>query len=108
MFPNLNPWTTFSAAFVIALVVCNRMTPPVKRFAERIGAMDIPKDTRRMHQKPIPRFGGLAIYVGTMVPLLIFLLCGHHAGADMIQRPGGDAVGQQRFPVENGMEHGRA
>ena len=36
MFPNLNPWTTFSAAFVIALVVCNRMTPPVKRFAERI------------------------------------------------------------------------
>ena len=35
MFPNLNPWLALFSAFVVALVVCNRMTPPVKRFAER-------------------------------------------------------------------------
>ncbi len=73
MFPNLNPWTTFSAAFVIALVVCNRMTPPVKRFAERIGAMDIPKDGRRVHDHPIPRMGGLAIIVGFFLSVLLFM-----------------------------------
>ena len=60
-------------AFLVALVVSAIMTPISIKLAPKIGAMDIPKDTRRMHQKPIPRFGGLAIYVGTMVPLLIFL-----------------------------------
>ena len=29
MFPNLNPWLALFSAFVVALVVCNRMTPPV-------------------------------------------------------------------------------
>ena len=73
MFPNLNPWLTLFSAFVVALVVCNRMTPPVKRFAERIGAMDIPKDERRVHDHPIPRMGGLAIIVGFFLAVLLFV-----------------------------------
>ena len=73
MFPNLNPWLTLFSAFVVALVVCNRMTPPVKRFAERIGAMDIPKDDRRVHDHPIPRMGGLAIIVGFFLAVILFV-----------------------------------
>jgi len=73
MFPNLNPWLALFSAFVVALVVCNRMTPPVKRFAERIGAMDIPKDDRRVHNHPIPRMGGLAIIVGFFLAVLLFV-----------------------------------
>lgn len=73
MFPNLNPWLALFSAFVVALVVCNRMTPPVKRFAERIGAMDIPKDNRRVHNHPIPRMGGLAIIVGFFLAVLLFV-----------------------------------
>jgi len=73
MFPNLTPWMALFCAFVIALVVCNRMTPPVKRFAERIGAMDIPKDDRRVHDHPIPRMGGLAIIVGFFLAVLLFV-----------------------------------
>ena len=73
MFPNLNPWLALFSAFVVALVVCNRMTPPVKRFAERIGAMDIPKDDRRVHDHPIPRMGGLAIIVGFFLAVLLFV-----------------------------------
>ncbi len=72
MFPNLNPWIALFSAFVVSLVVCNRMTPPVKRFAERIGAMDIPKDDRRVHDHPIPRMGGLAIIVGFFLAVLLF------------------------------------
>ena len=34
--------------------------------------MDIPKDARRMHTKAMPRFGGMAIFIGTMVSLIIF------------------------------------
>ncbi len=72
MFPNINPWVGLFSAFVVALVVCNRMTPPVKDFAERIGAMDIPQDERRVHDHPIPRMGGLAIITGFFLAVLLF------------------------------------
>ena len=36
--------------------------------------MDIPKDERRMHKKPMPRFGGIAIYLGIMAALAVFAL----------------------------------
>jgi UDP-GlcNAc:undecaprenyl-phosphate GlcNAc-1-phosphate transferase len=37
------------------------LTPLTIRFAERLGAVDIPKDERRVHSKPIPRTGGIAV-----------------------------------------------
>ena len=73
MFPNINFWLALAITFLLALVVCNRMTPPVKHFAERIGAMDIPKDNRRVHDHPIPRMGGLAIIVGFFLATLLFV-----------------------------------
>ena len=73
MFPSINPWLALELSFAVALVVCNRMTPPVKRFAERIGAMDVPKDDRRVHDHPIPRMGGLAIIVGLFLSALLFV-----------------------------------
>lgn len=36
-------------------------TPAVKKMAYKVGAVDVPKDGRRMHDHPIPRLGGLAI-----------------------------------------------
>ncbi len=58
---------------ICAFVICFFMTPPVKRFAENIGAMDIPKDERRIHNHPIPRMGGLAIFVGFVIAVLLFV-----------------------------------
>lgn len=48
------------------------MTPFAIWLAPRIGAMDIPKDNRRVHNKPMPRFGGIAIFAGILIGLLIF------------------------------------
>ena len=42
--------------------------------APKIGAMDIPKDERRVHCKPIPRFGGMAMFIGIMAATLIFIM----------------------------------
>jgi UDP-GlcNAc:undecaprenyl-phosphate GlcNAc-1-phosphate transferase len=39
-------------------------------FAGKIGAIDMPKD-RGMHGSPMPRLGGLAIFIGSMVAMLI-------------------------------------
>lgn len=63
---------TSAAAFALALVIAFGTTPIVKSFAYKIGAIDVPKDNRRMHKKPIPRVGGLAIFLGFIVSTLVF------------------------------------
>ena len=73
MFPNLNQWLALALAFGVSLAVSYFMTPPVKGFAEKIGAMDIPKDNRRVHDHPIPRMGGLAIILGFVLAVLLFV-----------------------------------
>lgn len=46
------------------------LTTPVKALALWTGALDIPKDSRRMHVHPIPKLGGLAIFMGFLTALL--------------------------------------
>ena len=60
-------------ALLTALVISFLMTPVVKTFAYKVGAIDVPKDERRMHKVPIPRLGGLAIFIGFMVSILLFV-----------------------------------
>ena len=60
------------AAFILAGVLSYFFTPPVKRFAHKVGAIDVPKDNRRMHKEPIPRLGGLAIFGGFLCSILVF------------------------------------
>lgn len=59
------------AAFGMSVVIAFVFTPISIKIAHRIGAIDVPKDWRRMHQHPIPRFGGLAIFVSVMVTLAV-------------------------------------
>ncbi len=58
--------------FVVAFVFSFAATPWAYRIAFKIGAIDVPKDKRRMHKKPIPRLGGLAIILGFMVAICCF------------------------------------
>ncbi len=60
------------AALAAALVISFAATPAVKALAFRIGAVDVPKDDRRMHDHPIPLLGGLAVFFGFLVSVLIF------------------------------------
>ncbi len=48
----------FSGAFLLTLL----LTPLVKRLAVRVSAFDHPNEARRVHQAPMPRLGGAAIY----------------------------------------------
>ena len=65
---SISLWGPLFAALIVAAIV----TPLSIKAAPKIGAMDIPKDERRMHDKAMPRFGGVAIYAGIMVALAIF------------------------------------
>jgi len=57
-------------AVAIALTLSFAATPVIKLLAHRIGAIDVPKDSRRVHKSPIPRLGGLAIFVGFIISVL--------------------------------------
>jgi len=57
--------------FIVIVIVSFLVTPFVRKLAIKLNAIDIPKDARRIHKKPIPRMGGLAIYIGFVVGILI-------------------------------------
>jgi UDP-GlcNAc:undecaprenyl-phosphate GlcNAc-1-phosphate transferase len=61
----------FLIAFLIAFIVAFSFTPIARKIAFKIGAIDIPKDERRMHNKPIARLGGLAIVAGFAVAMVV-------------------------------------
>ena len=60
-------------AFIVSALVCYFITPLVINLAYRIGAIDVPKDNRRVHKKPVPRLGGLAIFTGFGISAMIFI-----------------------------------
>jgi UDP-GlcNAc:undecaprenyl-phosphate/decaprenyl-phosphate GlcNAc-1-phosphate transferase len=62
-------WGLLAAALLVVL-----LTPLVARLAIRLGAYDDPgRDRPRVHTRPIPRIGGIAIALGILVPALVFV-----------------------------------
>ncbi len=59
-------------AIVIAGILSFLATPIVKHFAASVGAMDVPSEARRVHDHPIPRLGGLAIFIAFLVAVVLF------------------------------------
>lgn len=59
-------------ALIASAAISFGVTPLVKKMAYRVGAIDIPKDDRRMHSHPIPRLGGLAIALAFLLSVLVF------------------------------------
>jgi UDP-GlcNAc:undecaprenyl-phosphate GlcNAc-1-phosphate transferase len=59
-------------AFFIALFASLMLTIPVRALAIRVGMMDIP-GPRKVHGKPIPLLGGLAMYAGVMLAIFFVL-----------------------------------
>lgn len=58
-------------ALVISIVVAFVTAPLSIRIAHLLGVIDRPKDARRVHKKPIPRFGGMSIFLGSMAAMTI-------------------------------------
>ena len=58
--------------FALALGIVLLLTPAIGQMARRIGAVDAP-EARRLNELPVPRLGGLALFVGILVPSLAFL-----------------------------------
>ena len=67
-------WGNISIAFLLAFIVSFMTTPYSIKIAKKVGAIDIPKDERRMHGKTMPKLGGIAVIAGFLVSS-IYLIC---------------------------------
>lgn len=62
----------YIVAILLAFVLSLFLTPVAKKLAIKMGAIDVPTDKRRVHTKPIPRMGGLAIYAAFTICMFLF------------------------------------
>ena len=67
-------WGDIAIAFLLAFIVAFMATPYTIKIAEKVGAVDIPKDKRRMHKKAMPKFGGPAVILGFLVSVIYLLI----------------------------------
>jgi UDP-GlcNAc:undecaprenyl-phosphate GlcNAc-1-phosphate transferase len=54
-------------ALVVGFGVTTLLIPRIISFAHKRKVLDYPNDRRRVHRVPVPRLGGVAIFVGTMI-----------------------------------------
>lgn len=69
-------WIECLAVFAVAIVVTIATTPLAHRLAIRTGAIDYP-NKRRVNKAPIPRMGGVAMYLGIVAGCLVIII-GHY------------------------------
>jgi len=77
-------------AFAVGLIASMGLTVPVRQLALRVGMVDNP-GPRKVHVQPMPLLGGLAIYLGVLIALLVSLggpalrqVIGIYAGATLV------------------------
>ena len=67
-------WGDIAIAFTIAFVTAFMLTPHTIKLAKRLGAVDTPKDQRRINKITMPRLGGLAVITGFIVSIVYLLI----------------------------------
>ena len=67
-------WGDIAIVFLLAFIVTFMITPYTIILAKKIGAIDVPKDKRRMHTSAMPKFGGPAIILGCILSVIYLLI----------------------------------
>lgn len=67
-------WGDVAIAFLLAFITTFVTTPYTIKVAKKLGAVDLPKDERRINKKPMPRLGGLAVIAGFVVSIIYLLI----------------------------------
>ena len=67
-------WGDIAIAFMIAFMTAFMATPHTINLANKVGAVDEPKDERRINKVTMPRLGGLAVIAGFFVSIVYLLI----------------------------------
>jgi UDP-GlcNAc:undecaprenyl-phosphate GlcNAc-1-phosphate transferase len=71
---------TAAVSFLAAALASGVLTPLVRDLAHRWGALDHALSSRKIHGRPIPRLGGVAIVLGYYAPLVAMLFANSETG----------------------------
>lgn len=58
--------------FALSLMIAASTMPLLKVLAGKLGAVDMPS-ARKIHKQPLPRIGGVGIYLGVVIPMVLLL-----------------------------------
>jgi UDP-GlcNAc:undecaprenyl-phosphate/decaprenyl-phosphate GlcNAc-1-phosphate transferase len=67
---------TFFFSFIIAFIITSLVTPPCIYLIKKIGLIDDPETHKHpgiIHKKPIPRGGGIPLFIGVILTGIFFL-----------------------------------
>lgn len=64
-------YTTYMLVFAVALAFVVGATPLIRQLAPRLGLVDQP-NSRKLHRTPTPLMGGVALYGGIILALVVF------------------------------------
>lgn len=67
-------WGDIAIAFLIAFMTSFMATPHTINLAKKLGAVDTPKDQRRINKITMPRLGGLAVILGFLVSITYLII----------------------------------
>ncbi len=67
-------WGDIIIAFLLAFITAFMITPKTIKLAKKLGAVDNPKDERRINKVVMPRLGGVAVVCGFLVSILYLII----------------------------------
>ena len=80
-------WGDIAIAFLLAFITAYVCTPFTIRLAIKVGAIDVPKDKRKIHKYAKPRLGGLAVIAGFIVSSIYLLIVMSIEGSITLKGP---------------------
>ncbi|MEM7096921.1 MAG: MraY family glycosyltransferase [Pseudomonadota bacterium] len=60
-------------SFAAAMLVATALLPAVRAYAGKLRLVDDPSPERKVHSDPIPRSGGIAIFIGAAVAIVLWI-----------------------------------
>ena len=67
-------WGNIAIAFILAFIVAFMATPYTIKIAKKIGAVSKETDSRRMHNREMPKFGGPAVILGFLISVIYLVI----------------------------------
>ena len=58
---------------ILAVGLALVLTPLVRKFAFRTGAVDVPRPPRNLHSKTVAKLGGLAVFLAFAITVLFYV-----------------------------------
>lgn len=78
---------TAAVAFLASTAVAAILTPAIRALAHRWGTLDHALTSRKIHGKPVPRLGGIAIVLAFYAPLAALFFVGSDVGTRFYAEP---------------------